>query len=178
MSMFVFVSLLLCSSLIFLLFQAFFYSSALVRSLPSPFTPQVSSDTQTDGGKPSSVHFSIAPPVRNKLRVKEERRIKAVWCLKSHFLSNAPVPCCWESWTQRTNAAGFKHTWRSSEWAPSLLWRHSSLPPSLCLSMVLCLSPPAHEGFKKDMNYLWVYVLLCVRVSGIEDGRSSCTTLW
>lgn len=149
MSVFVFVSLLLCSSLIFLLFHAFFYSFSLVRSLPSPFAPQVSNDTQTDGGKPSSVRFSIVPPVRNKLRVKKERRIKAVWRLKSHFLSHAPVPCCLESWMQRTNAAGFKHTWRSSKRAPPLLWGHSSLPPSLCLSMVLCPSP-AHEGFKNQ----------------------------
>lgn len=55
-------------------------------ALSSPFTAhQVSSDAQTDGGKPSSVCFSGMPPVRHEKRVTEGTGVKAEWTFKESF---------------------------------------------------------------------------------------------
>lgn len=167
----VFVSLLLCSALIllFLLLRVLLYSSALVRSLFCLHTTP-GFHWGADGRRKTllGVFQRHASSQETSQGWKGGSGIKAEWVLKSHFLSTA-VSCGLESWRRRAEAVGFKSTLRSS--APltsvcslSLLWRSHpppSLPPSLLLSLYgsLCLLwHMDYWGFKKDMNYVTVYV--------------------
>lgn len=122
---------------------------------------RVSTDTRADGGKPSSVCFGNMTPVRRLERAKKGKGIKAVWVLKSHFLSVMLLFHAVEhrkaKQEQSVRRLLSNPRWGVQSWTlpPS---GDTLLSPSLCLT----LSPPSRHmdywGFKKDMNYVHVHV--------------------
>lgn len=188
MFMVVFVSLLRCSSLIFLflLLQVLLFSSALVCSLFSLHTTPGFHWRADRWRKALLVVFEHHASSPKQVEGEERKGDQSSVALRVISSVTLLFHAVWRAGRDALKLLVSNPHWRVQSGVLALLYRYTppSLLPSLRLSMALSvclLQPPAHGGFKKRhelcMYVQYVCVCVWVRHTHVGDcGYSSCIT--